>query len=49
MKNKMKFIVICDKCGKEAPIDKEKSTTDWIAYKAEEHCDCGGKYVPKLI
>ena len=32
--------MICEKCGKEMPIDKSKSNPNWKAYK--EKCVCGG-------
>lgn len=39
--------VVCQDCGKEAPIDTEKSTKHWKVYK--KYCECGGKTVPKMI
>ncbi|SFL09840.1 hypothetical protein [Halanaerobium salsuginis] len=39
--------IVCEDCGKEAPIDHKKSTENWIAYK--DKCECGGKTVPKMI
>lgn len=33
--------MICKECGKEMPIDKDKSTPNWKVYK--EKCICGGK------
>ena len=42
MKKEEKEIkMICDKCGKEMPVDKENSNENWIAYKPK--CPCGGK------
>ena len=41
MKNEIKFI--CKKCGKEIPIDEEKSNDNWKVYKTE--CPCGGKAI----
>jgi len=32
--------MICKKCGKEMPIDKEKSNKNWIVYRNK--CECGG-------
>ena len=49
MKPKVKWsdILICDKCGKKMPIDKENSTSEcWVVYKTE--CECGGKSKVKL-
>lgn len=41
--------VVCNKCGKSAPIDEEKSNENWIVYKTKEPCECGGKFVPKFL
>ena len=35
----------CDKCGKLPPVDEEKSTKNWTAYKTNEPCSCGGTFV----
>jgi hypothetical protein len=43
---KTKITFKCSKCGKTAPVDKEKSTRNWIVYKTKEPCECGGKFVP---
>ena len=43
MKNKT-FIPVCDKCGKEAPIDKQKSNHSWVVYLPDKKCSCGGSY-----
>lgn len=40
----MDMTPICEKCGKIAPIDAEKSTANWTVYKIKEHCECGGEY-----
>ena len=37
----MEFKIICNKCGKEMPIDIEKSNENWTVYK--QICPCGGK------
>lgn len=31
---------VCTKCGKEMPIDHNKSSANWKVYK--KHCKCGG-------
>lgn len=41
-----KIQIRCEKCGKEAPIDKEKSNKNWTVYKTE--CPCGGVCKPTL-
>lgn len=43
-KTKENPIPKCNRCGKEAPIDKEKSNGNWIVYKTKEPCECGGKF-----
>ena len=48
-KSKQSIIFVCDKCGKPAPIDKEKSTENWIVVKTKEPCECGGVFVPKIV
>jgi len=37
----MKIKSVCKKCGKEMPVDKEKSNKSWKAYKNK--CECGGE------
>ena len=39
--------IICEKCGKETPIDKEQSNENWIVYKTK--CTCGGIVKPAII
>lgn len=34
----------CNKCGKEAPIDKKMSNENWTVYKTKEPCECGGEF-----
>lgn len=38
-KKEIKFV--CSKCGKDMPVDKEKSNENWTVYKTQ--CECGGK------
>ena len=40
MKNK-DIKLVCDKCGKDVPVDKKKTTENWTYYKM--NCRCGGK------
>lgn len=40
-----RITVKCNKCGKTAPIDKERSTENWTVYKMNEPCECGGKFI----
>ena len=39
-----KIEIRCKECGKLAPIDKEHSNKNWIAYKTNEPCKCGGTF-----
>ncbi len=34
----------CNKCGKEAPRDKEKSNKNWAVFRTKEPCSCGGRF-----
>ena len=43
--DKMKFV--CNKCGKDMPENKEKSTVNWKVY--ETKCECGGTSTIKFI
>jgi hypothetical protein len=45
---KIKIKVVCDKCGKEAPIDKEKSNSNWRVHDTSKPCECGGAYKVKF-
>ena len=44
MKSDMKLV--CEKCGKEAEVDKERSNENWTVYKTK--CECGGKITMKF-
>ena len=44
MKKQIKMQVICEKCGKNAPIDNVKSNKNWIVYKTDKPCECGGRF-----
>ena len=42
--------LVCKFCGKEAPIDTEKSNENWKVYKQNEKCECGKcDYVPDIL
>ena len=47
MAKKPKIIRVCQNCGKQQPILKEKSNENWIAYDPKVVCECGGKFVFK--
>ena len=36
--------VVCNKCGKEAPIDQERSSVLGVAYDTTKPCKCGGEW-----
>lgn len=41
---------VCNKCGKVAPIDKEKSNSNWIFYNTENPwCECGGRWTARCL
>ncbi|MBS4538206.1 hypothetical protein GOQ27_07010 [Clostridium sp. D2Q-11] len=40
----MDIRVVCNKCRKEAPIDKEKSNLNWKVYDESKSCKCGGEW-----
>ena len=44
MGKKPKMIVVCKKCGNEAPHDKEKSTETWKVFDTSKPCDKCGKH-----
>ena len=39
-----KLVICCNKCGKLASVDKEKSTENWEYYNMKEPCTCGGMF-----
>lgn len=41
------YEIECNKCGKKAEIDKEKSTGKLKVYKLGK-CECGGIIMPNL-
>ena len=48
MNKEMKLV--CKYCGKEAPIDTEKSNENWKVYKQNEKCECGKcDYIPDIL
>lgn len=50
MKNKEKDMTpVCEKCGRVAPINMEKSNQNWIVYEVKEPCKCGGRFRPKCL
>ena len=45
---KKNLTTVCNKCGKEAPINNEMSNKNWIVYDTSKPCDCGGQWKIKL-
>lgn len=41
----IKILCNCNKCGKQAPIDSQKSNDNWTFYNTKDPCSCGGKFV----
>jgi hypothetical protein len=48
-KSKPEIVCVCSNCGKQPPIDKEKSNENWIVYITSAPCECGGRWTHKLI
>jgi len=48
VKNKIKIIFKCNKCGKLQPKDEKQSNKNWFYYQSDQECDCGGKFEMKL-
>ena len=49
MRKQIDMTPVCDKCGKEAPIDLEMSTAQWKVYRVKEPCKCGGHFKSKFL
>ena len=45
---KKNLTTVCNKCGKEAPINNEMSNKNWIVYDTSKPCECGGQWKIKL-
>ena len=43
-KKKIDMKVLCDKCGKQAPVNKEQSNANWKVFDTKEPCECGGSF-----
>lgn len=43
------IVSVCEKCGKEQTPNAEKSNANWTAYDCNVACECGGKFVCKVI
>ena len=41
----IEFEMKCNKCGKPAKQDDEKSNENWRAFKCGVKCECGGTFV----
>lgn len=48
-KEMLDFTPVCNKCGKLAPIDEERSSDNWVVYRTKEPCECGGRFTPKCL
>jgi len=44
----MDIKMVCSKCGKQPPINKDKSNKNWTVYDTSKPCACGGKWKVKL-
>ncbi len=48
MKKKIEITYVCEKCGKEPEVNKEKSNNNWKAFDNKPCIHCGGKLEIKL-
>ena len=48
-KSKPEIILVCDKCGKQPPVDEEMSNENWVVYKTSNPCECGGRWTHKIV
>ena len=48
-KSKPEIVLVCDKCGKQPPVDEEMSNENWVVYKTSNPCECGGHWTHKII
>jgi hypothetical protein len=46
-KKVLMYEIECNKCGKKAEVDNEKSNNNWTAYKTGK-CECGGIIMPNI-
>ena len=46
MKDKKKIKFVCDKCGKDMPVDEVLSNENWTV--CETKCPCGGESTIKI-
>lgn len=44
MNTHIEITVKCKKCGKPAPVDREKSNENWTVQKCNAPCECGGEF-----
>lgn len=36
--------ILCEKCGRTAPVDHERSTAEVTVYDLRRPCPCGGRW-----
>jgi hypothetical protein len=48
-KPKIEIMTVCNSCGKRPPVDEEKSNENWIVYITSSPCECGGRWVHKIV
>ena len=39
----------CNKCGKLAPIDKDKTNENWVTWILKDPCECGGIFKSTFV
>lgn len=48
-KSNIKMVTVCDKCGKQPPVDEDNSNENWVVYKTSTLCECGGHWTCKIV
>lgn len=41
--------IVCNKCGKPAPMDETISTSNLAVFDLKTPCECGGTFMPKFM
>jgi hypothetical protein len=48
-RKQLAIVFACDRCGKQQPKNKAKSSANWAVYDAGQRCECGGAFSPKVV
>jgi len=49
VKNKIDMQPVCEMCGTPQKPDEKESNENWQVFDCREHCECGGKFVPRIL